>query len=290
MFDEYARTLIESIPELPDIDRDACRRALSLAYLHVLSSDLSVEGGALSEDQLTRVTATLRGLGDALESVAVFDMLSGIIWPEEDRRASAFVAAESLSLLSQLLVPATSIPGDWDPICDYTLYVVIEAALLYMIGGYDINAVALVYEITQDQTQDGYVGVRRVYSRNARYLLNRLLALCRGDVRQKAQAVEPVRQYLESNQVYEDLLYEIRARLYQRIGDAVDDLLLWLGGYKINGYEISKASLEHLRQILGKHSETGTGTVFADLYHLSSILSAAFELSLIHISEPTRPY
>lgn len=32
MYDEYARRLIGLIPDLPEIDRDECRRALSIVY------------------------------------------------------------------------------------------------------------------------------------------------------------------------------------------------------------------------------------------------------------------
>lgn len=43
MFDEYAKQLIDSLPDLPDIDRVACRRALSTAYFYIVRTQLNLE-------------------------------------------------------------------------------------------------------------------------------------------------------------------------------------------------------------------------------------------------------
>ena len=54
MFDEYARNLIQSIPELPGLNRDDCRRALSKALFFVVQSRLAA-GTTLDSDELNRL-------------------------------------------------------------------------------------------------------------------------------------------------------------------------------------------------------------------------------------------
>ena len=96
MYDPFARGVIEFIPDLEGLTSDRTRRALSRAYLAIVSLRLRGVVGlraSAGEDQ-----SFLRRLANTLESRAVFDR--GVA-PEE-QRASAFVAAEALSLLADL--------------------------------------------------------------------------------------------------------------------------------------------------------------------------------------------
>jgi len=278
MYDEYARELIESIPELPEIDRDSCRRALSAAYLHTLRSQLSIEESAIPSNDLARVKLTLRGLGDALESVAVFDQINQVNRASEEENASAFVAAEALSLLSQLHLEGKTDGASEDPLRDEVTYVAVEAALLYMIGGYDINAFSAVRNlvITEGSPEDIHGSQLACYT-NARYLLDRLLGLCRGSVRKRGEGISPVRRYLQADSIYEDLLDRLRAQFYEKLGDAVDAYLDWLAGYRGDGYEFAVDTLRNLRRVLEKRSRIEYAVIFADVYHLTSLVLAAIE-------------
>lgn len=278
MYDEYARQLIDSIPELPDLDRDSCRRALSAAYLHSLRSSLSMEENAIPSSDLPDVKLTLRGLADALESVAVFDDLNQVAWSSQERRASAFVAGEALSLLSQLRLEAQAETLGEDPMRDEATYVAVEAALLYMIGGYDINAFSALRDLAAAPGLSEDVQQSQSPSCvNGRYLLDRLLRLCRGFVRRSSEEISPVRDFTMSADVCEKVFDQLRARFYQVLGDATDAYLDWLGGYRGDGYEIARHTMRDLRQVLEKPTVAEFTTPLADIYHLLNLLLAAIE-------------
>jgi hypothetical protein len=121
-------------------------------------------------------------MGDALESVAVFDPLYGQTRNPDTEGACAFVAAESMSLLSLLAANANNSDlATEDPFLDPSTYVAIESALLYMIGGFDANASTVVRSIVASRNIEAE-GLRRSRIANAQYVLFRLLALCRGEV------------------------------------------------------------------------------------------------------------
>lgn len=272
MYDEYAQRLIELIPDLPEIDRDACRRALSAAYFHVVRSQLAISQDAISRQDLEEIQLLLRGMGDALESIAVFDRLNGLNRPADVENASAFVAAEALFLLAALSADVEE-PSVKDPLLKTSNYVAIESALLYMIGGYDINAVSIVRDLEVPAVDlEGAVGIDGARLANAAYVLSRIIALCCGEVRQPRQS-GPVRlpQADRGPTDYELLLDEIRIRFYERVGDALDAYLDWLGGYRSDGYENSIRILESVRNVSLASGYPGY-TAFADIHHLSSLL------------------
>ncbi|MFW6116636.1 MAG: DEAD/DEAH box helicase, partial [bacterium] len=278
MYDEYARQLIDSIPELPDLDRDFCRRALSAAYLHVLRSNLSMEENAIPSADLPAVKLTLRGLADALESVAVFDDLNQVAWSSQEREASAFVAGEALSLLSHLQLEAQAEAMGEDPMRDEATYVAVEAALLYMIGGYDINAFSTVRDLAATQGLSESVQDSQLPSRlNGQYLLDRLLRLCRGNVRRSSDGISPVRDLSHSAEVCEELFDGLRARFYQMLGDGVDAYLDWLGGYRADGLEVATGAMQELRQVLHKPELGEFATPLADIHHLLNLVLEAIE-------------
>lgn len=275
MYDAYARKLIALIPDLPEIDRDACRRALSAAYFYVVRSNLSIQEDDFSRQDLTQVQSVLRGLGDALESVAVFDRLNGVERPAEEENASAFVAAEALFLLAALLDAEDS--SIQDVLFTEKNYVTIEAALLYMIGGYDINAVSIVRNIERPSSDWPNVDeFRQARLNNATCVLNRIIALCCGDVRH-SESISLVRlpRWRQRPTIYENLLEEIRSRFYEQLGDAIDAYLAWLGGYRSDGYEEASQTLKSIRDVLVENPEYNT--ILADVYHLVSLLLATIE-------------
>jgi len=83
-----------------------------------------------------------------MESISVFDKLNGIEISEEIEVACAFVAAEALSLLNSLMsLMEENVEEEQeqdDYFMNYKNYTSLEAALLYMIGGFDINAKSML--------------------------------------------------------------------------------------------------------------------------------------------------
>lgn len=286
MYDEYARRLIELIPDLPEIDRDACRRVLSAAYFHILRLSLTLDQDESSGQDLEEIRLLLQSMIDALESVAVFDRLNGVERPTDVENASAFVAAEALSLLSALLADSDE-AVDGDPLREGSNYLSVESALLYMIGGYHINAVSVVRDIEVPAVGSGeMLDIQGACLANAAYVLDRIIALCCGQVRHPQPDLPLVHLPRGARPTdYEPLLVEIRVRFYERIAGALDAYLDWLGGYTNTGYEDSVRILESLRDTSMTNDYPGYAA-FADIYHLCSLLVAAIDRisqrSLIH--------
>jgi hypothetical protein len=289
MYDEYARQLIEMLPDLPDIDRVACRRALSEAYFYVIRSKLGVTQVDEEISSFNDTQNLLRRMADALESVAVFDRLNGQEIETDVENACAFVAAESLAILGKMI--SEDKLATFDPLLDTNIYTTIEAALLYMIGGYDINAVSVVGELTIPtfnlNEADEFVTSRVT---NAYYVLARIIALCHGDVRRPREGPNPIE--LENNESlsdYEILTAVVRTRFYAIIGRSLDSYLDWLGGYDDNGDEIARANL-HSIQTASISSGYPNYTAFADIYHLTCLLIATLDRTskraLIHVVPP----
>ncbi|MBV6505493.1 MAG: hypothetical protein ILNGONEN_01055 [Syntrophorhabdaceae bacterium] len=272
MYDEYAKKLIDLLPDLPELDRNLCRRALSAAYFHIVRSRLAIAQDDISKVDLDEIRNVLRRMANALESVAVFDRLNGLELDVEVENACAFVAAESLALLSAL----SSLPEDQlqhgDPLQNIRTYIAIESALLYMIGGFDVNAASVVREVSPLSISQGN-DIHSARIANSSYLLERILAFCRGDIRRIEEQV-PFTGTDEAPSQYPILIEEIRIRFYQRISEAIDAYLLWLGGYKDPGL---KEAIDRLNQVRVACISSGYNghTAYADIHHLSSIILAA---------------
>src|SRR5689334_21627961 len=103
MFNRGITQLLAQLPAFEGLDGDSVRRLLTSAYLEGL--DLATLAG---EDRRRPLAAQLRRLVTALEVHAI--LVPGV--EEQARRACAFVAAESLNLLSDLDDPAADAGAD----------------------------------------------------------------------------------------------------------------------------------------------------------------------------------
>lgn len=300
MFDEYAKGIIDTLPRIVGLDKDECRRVLSKAYLSVLKSKMSSDQG---DNDIWETRNYIRKLADTLQSVAVYDRLNGIDVPVEIETAGAFVAAESLSLLYELIPVGTDsvtlvhedgddgeVVEDGDVTVEEVLndddsdvllhklnYLAIEAALLYMIGGYDINAVAVARGITiTDPTVEltGYSELRRIYSIE---ILNLIKALCLGELHNasftpKLSIPGFNKQEMKKNL---NLLYEeIRINFYAQLASAIMSYIHWLRGDDNEGLVDSLTKLNKIRNAILKNIKGMINIKYSDIYHLSSLLIA----------------
>jgi len=270
MFDEFARQLLDRLPEFVGLDRVACRRALSAAYAQVVEIRLRGAANPAAIEPGTR--RELRRMVDTLESVAVFDPLAGVAVPEDMIAASAFAAAEALSLLTALPVePGVDAP---DAIRGPVNYCAMEAGLLYLIGGYDINASASVKRLpvyAPGQLAD----LEAATVANAAYLVSRIQALCSGDVRPPPHLI-PSTGYTKAPSLCEDILLECRLRCYEQLADALNAYLEWL---RVGGdilLQRSQAMLAKVRLASRPPDHPGF-TALADIHHLASLLLAAVQ-------------
>jgi hypothetical protein len=290
MFDEHARQLMERLPLLPGLNQDECRRALSAAYARVVEGRLNVAQGNQSEEDLIAIRIGLRRMVDALESVAVFDPLNGVPIEREVANASAFTAAEALAMLALLPTGIRQLeqPGAADPIRDAQNYCRIEAGLLYLISGYDINAVAVVRDLPDFEPAVGPESLEPATARNASYLISRLRAFCDGDVR-RPQHTNPYTGFAIQPDQYDDILIETRLRCYQRLSNGVNAYLDWLAGGVADNSEFARAEIELVRNAT-QPREFKHFTALSDVNHLASLILAAVhstsERSVIHKVPP----
>lgn len=274
MFDEYARTLIEQLPKLPSLDPVECRRALSRAYMLVVDQRLRASQASQALEDVLKVGAELRRMADALESVAVFDPLNGLQIPPATRQASAFVAAEAIALHSELVRPGTPEPFEGDPIQDSRTYALTESGLLYMVGGYDINALAVVSKVELPKSY--YGGSSFVLRCQAGVRLQRcIVALCRGELKSSPDSATAI---AAKPLTLESLADNTRSRLYEVLIAGIEKYLAWLGGE--GRLEAAVELIERVRRACLKQRQDAVPHrwfSFSDVYHLASLLAAAID-------------
>lgn len=279
MFDEHARRLIDELPRLPELDPVASRRALSRAYVALVNHRINAASPEVSPGR-AELLNELRRMVNALESVAVFDPLNGIDVAEVTRTASAFVAAEALALYGALRLTAEVdvddelSETDRDLVQDATIYAHIESGLLYMLGGYDINAVAVVADVQVAPIPESGDSPYLLRYRAGHRLVLALLGLCKGEIPGTAtRASIPERAF----ETLSHLANATRRTLYEELTIAIEEYLLWLGG---NGdIDAALARIQRVREACAAAApKGGTSTQavsFSDVYHLASLLEAA---------------
>jgi hypothetical protein len=220
----------------------------------------------------------LRKLGDALESVAVFDRLHGVGLDAAVESACAFVAAEAIALLGELQSATTieQLATDMDVVCDERQYARVEAALLYILGGYDIDAVAVASRLPEYFPPAASEALPVAISRNALYLIARLRAMCLGDLHPPSQYTPPYTGFPEQPVVYEALVGEIRLRCYDLLARAINAYLRWLGGEQPDGLAVAREWVQQVRRAALSRQRLQCAAI-ADIYHLASLLAAAIE-------------
>ncbi len=279
MFDAHARRLIDELPRLPELDPVACRRALSRAYVALVNHRINAAPPEASPG-LAALLTDLRRMVNALESVAVFDPLNGIDVAKVPRSASAFVAAEALALYGALrLTPDVDVDDELseatrDPIQDAAIYAHIESGLLYILGGYDINAVAVVADVQVAPIPESGDPPYLLRYRAGRGLVLALLGLCRGEIPTAvARASIPEKTF----ETISHLANATRRTLYEELTLAIEEYLLWLAG---NGdVNAALARIQRVRKASAAAAPKG-GTAmqtvsFSDVYHLACLLEAA---------------
>ncbi|MEY2487731.1 MAG: hypothetical protein QOH39_3379 [Verrucomicrobiota bacterium] len=286
MFDAHASQLIEMLPALPGLDRVACRRALSAAYLAVVRVKLGMADAPANAGELESVRSLLRRMADALESAGVFDPLNGVELGAQVEAACAFVAAEALALLAQIPpTPAAVEPVELplqeeadgrlvDAMQEIQSVLAIEAGLLYLIGGYDVNAVALVRDLASfGQRQLQTLRDARLY--NAEVLRERLKDFCSGRV-----GTDLVGQLTTLNggpePIYSNLVEEVRTWIYHHLASALTEFLAWLGGEGDDRRVRAREIVEKVRRATAPQARF-LSVEFADMHHLASLIGAAFD-------------
>lgn len=293
MFDAFAKNLIAQLPELPELDHVACRRALSRAYLLVVQGRIASAADHVPRPDTAALRLELLRMANALESVAVFDPLNGLLIADSTLSASAFVAAEALSLLEEIsrgepnpLAAGPITAALQDPLQDPVQYALIESALLYMVGGYDINAAAAVSRVREPALPVGTTAAD-LRNRSGARLFRRVVALCRGDV--SVVGGDVPHPMGEQPPLLDELSDDTRTHLYEALCAAVDHFRSWLGGE--GEVQAATDTIARVRKACspsgGASASTPRVSAFADVYHLASLLAAAIGAtrarSVVHV-------
>ena len=297
MFDTHAIQLLEMLPALPGLDREACRRALSTAYLTVVRIKLGLTDATDLDFEGNR--SILRRMADALESAAVFDRLHGVPLEPQVEAACAFVAAEALSLLSQVSSNAPVVDPEepeeeietvavvMDAMQEANTKVAIEAGLLYLIGGYDVNAVALMRNLPSLHERP-LLTLRDARLHNAEVLRERLRDFCSGRVGMNLPG-QPSRLEGGPEPIYDNLVEEVRTWIYFHLASAVADFLAWLGGEDDSRRIGARDLVEKVRKATVPRARFPS-IEYSDMHHLASLLGAAFDRtatrSVTHVLPP----
>lgn len=289
MFDQHAQGLIDLIPDLPTLDRAECRRALSAAFLYTVRTRVGMRVRREEVEDLRHTFTQLRRMVDALESVAVFDCLHGTRPRGDEHRACAFVAAEALSVLS-VLARVQKADHHVDPWLHAGNFAAIKSSLLYLVGGYDIDAVASMRLVESSPEQQGLGQFAQARVASAMFSIARIMEICNAPLPPAFETAPPVGIQEREPRDYSSLVDDIRGRLYVRLGAAAHRYLEWLEGRNEDGHRTARHSLNECRRIAAQEPNY---TSFGDIHHIASLLDAAIEetssRALVHtVPPPTR--
>lgn len=256
MFNRGITQLLEELPGLEGLDGNTVKRLLTTAYLESL--DLATLVG---EGRPTQLAGELRRLVTSLE-------VHAILMPdveEQTRRACAFVAAESLNLLSELDVGDAEVDDlFFAAFGTRERYRRLEAGLLYLIAGFDANAAIAVRDIGGRQVAPDYENPTEESA--SEWALESIIALVR--LSSPPQAEPPVDLEGDSPEL---LVPQIRIALWRRVGQICRTHLQWLRLEDETPHSRASEALSALGELL----ENRTGAAYADIAHLALLLRFA---------------
>lgn len=251
MFNRGITELLERLPEFDGLEGETVKRLLSRAYINSL--DIAT---VASDDQSLRVSAELRRLATALEIHAITSPGA----EEGPRRAAAFVAAESLNLLSRVESSQDENDGTFAAFGSRERYRRVESALLFVIAAFDANAVSAIRDVGGSAAvPDGELDDRLA----SEWTLEQVIALIR-------LSAAPTTEFPQSDD-NADLVIRLRRSLWERLGGACRAHLRWLRLEDESEISPALEQLGELEQLL----ETSTGTRYADIAHLVRLLRYA---------------
>lgn len=284
MFDTFAQTLFNNLPELEDLSAEDARRMLSRAYLAVIELRT---GNSTPSSEAVAAVDYLRRLADTIEFHAVLD--EGV--EPSMRHAGAFVAAESLALLADFCEHGQPPNVDSCRLRHNGTYSRIEAGILYLIAGYDACAAGVVGGISAAPEFDLSPGESA-----AEWCLEVLLALCEFRLNPLPGLACPV-DFVDADELEAGGLEDDTAgRLYAMLAEAASNFLHWLAGESDDGAGASDAMLRRLLDALrppeGHTTWGGAGGDYGRIRHLAALLHVCFpdvgRRALVHVV-PTGP-
>lgn len=238
MFNKGVSELLESLPDLEDLNEATVYRLLSAAWLEVIERD---ELNAPPTESPLGST-NLRRLAMALQ----IDAVLRTELEAQVRRASSFVAAESLEIAKEL----DSLDGASD-------LEQILIALLYLIAGYDANARVAIRELAIDPGR----------SPAEQYALKSAIAFFRG---------EELPEFDESSEE-DGLLHErVEGALMRFTGDRFNGFSRWLRDRSVDGGQEPEELLDLADQLRLDEDDVPIGA-HAAIQHFARVAGVALK-------------
>jgi len=103
MFDPHAKQVVAAASSVENIGAADIRRLLSASYFWLVSTRLALQKDDVPSRDRAATLSELRRLGNTMESAAVFDPLRGVERSAREVQGAAFVGAEALALLANLV-------------------------------------------------------------------------------------------------------------------------------------------------------------------------------------------
>ncbi|GAA2418884.1 hypothetical protein GCM10010404_91830 [Nonomuraea africana] len=260
MFNRGINALLAALPTIADLNVNEIRRILTTAWLETTGSRLGADQPA------TASAEALHRLATALEVHAILPLQA----EPSMVRACAFVAAEALTIAHGLAdtggsdrQPGSSNGSAFWLFGSERTFERVEAALLYLIAGYDANAALTVSGMGAEDTDDS-----SIEGPIASWAVQRIVGLCR-----LTPAVEVAAPMLDQQGLPARIL--VRHELWRRIGVHVADHLDWLmfrSGIDPNAGSALRALAERLEN---RDQIPVRPAAHPDLHHLLLLLATA---------------
>jgi DEAD/DEAH box helicase len=253
MFNRGIDALLDALPTISGLTIAEIRRLLTRAWLETTDDRLGVD-----VQESAAAPADLRRLATALELHAIVPANTEV----PTIRACAFVAAEAL-MIAQQLAPLPDRQGRYPIFGRVGRFEQVEAALLYLIAGYDANAALAVTDLGEppapQDVPDGPI---------ATWALDRIVDLLRlRATLDTAEAPPP--------DAGASLRTTVRHEIWRRIGVHVSEHIDWLtfrSGVDANAGTALRALADQLEQ---RPDEAAGPATHADLHHLLLLLATA---------------
>ena len=292
MFDPVTASLLDQLPEIGELDGTVVRTRLTEAYLRLMAFRSSDRDTAeLVESSIEH----LREMANGLELFCLIEYANGQQLSEAGR-AAAFVAAQSLELLSELL-GNTGVAEYRHVLADPAIYSRLESGLLYLIAGYYANSrVVANLEGLSSSTSSVLTDleqVRRSVATSLAQILSRLLRL---DTDSAAVEIVNVGDLPLQNGALgpTEVAQSIESKLMYRLDQAIRVYLDFLRGQDNistqDALDTARSVRQQIEDALSLNSRLRVPSEALLSHHLASLLEVVFgsltEYATAHVVNP----
>ena len=271
MFDKYSQELISQIPELSGLDRSELFRVLSAGYLAIVQFRLgrSPERTLESMKELSAVANRL-----------VLQVVLHTKFQKHERQAAAFVSAEAISLVSKFLDLEIDESTFDSETYDFSPFLRIEAALLYLFSEFDVCAAGVFQD--QRSVENTYEG--SILDVSLTWAFSHLKALCCLDLGGANNEDFGYRFFGCNDLSPSELEEDTTARVFVELGEQARQYSSWLRGDLVDLKPIIDR-LDKIISTLGSEQTDGGLSIGWGSYSRASYLAKLMRLTFPTLGE-----